>query len=179
MPCSTGIIVILHADFLYLLFYIHGLCYSTSHLLFLRVMRSGPKKMQTVTGKKALFMDCWNEINHIYLDYIFSVVCDTAGENVNAVVTCPASYLIQAITFASYGTPTGSCGSFVIGGCHSSTSVSVVSPLCIGLQTCSVPASNSEFGDPCSGTSKQLYIQVNCVGELTYDIIIPLSLTNN
>ncbi len=136
-------------------------------------------KIQAVTGKNTLCACMAAIIIFWFLEYIFSVVCGTAGENVNAVVTCPASYLIYAITFASYGTPTGSCGSFVIGGCHSSTSVSVVSPLCMGLQTCSVPASNSEFGDPCSGTSKQLYIQVNCVGELTFDSIIPLSLTNN
>jgi len=122
-------------------------------------------KIQTVTGKNTLCVCMAAIIISWFLEYIFSVVCGTAGENANTVVTCAASYLIKAITFASYGTPTGSCGSFAFGGCHSSTSESVVSPLCMGLQTCSVPASNSEFGDPCSGISKQLYIQVNCVGE--------------
>ena len=78
-------------------------------------------------------------------------------------MTCPASTVINAVTFASYGTPTGSCGSFVTSSCNAATSGTVVSGQCmVGQQSCSVSATNANFGDPCSNSVKRLYIQVGC-----------------
>eukprot|EP01036_Dinobryon_divergens_P035185 gene35185-45570_t len=98
-----------------------------------------------------------------------TVACGIASaEETYATVTCPTSYLIQTITFASYGTPTGSCGSFVVvSSCNAPSSVSYVSSQCTGRQTCSILASNSIFPDPCSGVGKIMYIQVGCVGPPT------------
>ncbi|XP_042390157.1 beta-galactosidase 15 [Zingiber officinale] len=43
---------------------------------------------------------------------------------------CDNNYIISDITFASYGTPAGSCQSFSLGKCHSESSLSVVTEAC-------------------------------------------------
>ena len=87
-------------------------------------------------------------------------VCATANENGNAVMIAPAGTIFKSVVFASYGTPSGTCGSFSIGGCHATNSTTIVSGYLIGNGgTINVPATNAVFGDPCSGTGKQLYIQ--------------------
>jgi hypothetical protein len=89
-------------------------------------------------------------------------ICATANENSNAVLTpANSSYYITSVTFASFGNPTGSCGSFVYGGCNSVTSQSVVQSLALYKNTAtSIEASTALFGDPCNGTAKRLYVQV-------------------
>ena len=93
-------------------------------------------------------------------------VCSLVGENNTASVSCPAGTSIQSIGFASFGTPTapgGDCTQGLsLGTCNGSNSVSVVSALCQGQSNCSVPATNTVFSDPCSGTRKALGIQVIC-----------------
>ncbi|MCH9755811.1 MAG: hypothetical protein K0U37_01295 [Gammaproteobacteria bacterium] len=90
------------------------------------------------------------------------IVCDTANEGGQVSITCPNPTTVQSIEFASYGTPTGSCGNFALGACHAATSVAVVEAACLGQTSCTVNASNGLFGDPCSGTPKRLYVEVTC-----------------
>jgi len=93
-------------------------------------------------------------------------VCATAAENANAVMTAPAGKVFTSVEFASFGTPTGTCGAFALGACNSANSVSVVSAALIGKSgTINIPATNTNFlGDPCSGTPKSLYIQATATG---------------
>jgi hypothetical protein len=87
-------------------------------------------------------------------------ICATAlAEGSTATLTCPPGNVITSIDFASYGTPTGECGAFQYGTCHSPTSLGVVEMACIGRTSCSVSASNAMFGEPCLGVHKRLYIQ--------------------
>src|SRR5258705_13989458 len=58
-------------------------------------------------------------------------VCGTANENGSLSLACPAGQTIASVQFASYGDPTGSCGSYVVGACNASKSVSVVSDACV------------------------------------------------
>ena len=88
-----------------------------------------------------------------------SSICATAAENGNLVLTAPAGGTISAITFASYGTPTGSCGSYATSACNAPTSTSVVTSACVGQNTCSIAANNTTFTDPCNGTVKKMYVQ--------------------
>ena len=89
-------------------------------------------------------------------------------------VTCPTSTVINSITFASYGTPTGSCGSFVTSSCDSTTSRSIVSFNCLGQHSCSISAGNANFGNPCLlNDAKTLNIQVGCTG-YAYSLIIKI-----
>jgi len=93
------------------------------------------------------------------------IVCGTTVSLVNegnsAIVNCPSG-VITDITFASYGTPTGSCGNFAIGECHASSSLSEVLAVCLGKSSCTMLSHNDVFGDPCVGTPKHLYIQATC-----------------
>ncbi|HJX62889.1 MAG TPA: PA14 domain-containing protein, partial [Polyangia bacterium] len=94
-------------------------------------------------------------------------VCRTANQGGTITLACPSGQIISSVGFASYGTPSGSCGAFTAGTCNASRSVSVVSSACIGKSTCRVSANKSTFGDPCVGTAKRLYAQVTCAGATT------------
>jgi hypothetical protein len=91
-----------------------------------------------------------------------SSVCGTAAEGANATLTCPTGQTIATVTFASFGTPTGACGSFAASSCDESASVAVVQALCVGRNSCSVPANTGTFGDPCNKVVKNLAIAVTC-----------------
>jgi hypothetical protein len=90
-------------------------------------------------------------------------ICGTTEEDGIAVLECPEGEIIVQVAFASYGTPEGECGGFAVGSCHAATAISVVEGLCLGRASCTVPASNASFGDPCRSTVKRLAIEVRCV----------------
>ncbi|XP_057529254.1 beta-galactosidase 3-like [Amaranthus tricolor] len=76
---------------------------------------------------------------------------------------CAPNQRISAITFASFGTPVGTCGSFEKGDCHASTSSAVLEKKCVGKQSCAVTVTNRNFGrDPCPNVLKQLSVQALC-----------------
>lgn len=97
-------------------------------------------------------------------------LCGTAPEGGTVTLTAPAGHTFISVTFASYGTPNGSCGAFTIGGCHAANSMSIVQTALIGNNSASIPATNGVFGDPCGGTVKRLYI------EAVYGVVTPLTL---
>jgi hypothetical protein len=88
--------------------------------------------------------------------------CTLVAESSVANLTCPTGQRIKSISFASFGNVIGMCGSLQAGTCHSATTVSIMSTLCVGKLSCSIPASTSIFGDPCSGTAKRLGVEVLC-----------------
>ncbi|KAL2892768.1 Beta-galactosidase 3 [Bienertia sinuspersici] len=76
---------------------------------------------------------------------------------------CGAGQTISSIEFASFGTPLGTCGSFVKGACHAENSHDVLKKLCIGKERCKVSISNSIFGgDPCRDVLKRLTVEAIC-----------------
>ena len=92
-------------------------------------------------------------------------ICGTAGEDGTATLTAPAGATFTSVEFASYGTPSGTCGSFALGGCHATNSLSIVQGYLIGQTgTVNIPATNALFGDPCDGTSKSLAVQATATG---------------
>ena len=92
-------------------------------------------------------------------------ICGTAGEDGTATLTAPAGATFTSVEFASYGTPSGTCGSFALGGCHATNSLSIVQGYLIGQTgTVNIPATNAVFGDPCGGTSKSLAVQATATG---------------
>ncbi|XP_035682150.1 uncharacterized protein LOC118419725 isoform X2 [Branchiostoma floridae] len=87
-----------------------------------------------------------------------------ACEHQTLTATCPAGQVIRIVS-ALYGRtqPEAVCGGAVYTTqCRSTTSLTVVQDRCNGQQSCSVTASNSEFGDPCVGTFKYLEIEYEC-----------------
>ena len=51
---------------------------------------------------------------------------------------------------------------FTLSACNAGNSLAAVSNRCVGRQSCSVPAENEIFGDPCLNKVKRLYIQATC-----------------
>ncbi|MEJ7627140.1 MAG: DUF2341 domain-containing protein [Ferruginibacter sp.] len=101
-------------------------------------------------------------ISNNQIDYIngtSGTLCSTVAEGGSATLTAPAGTVFINVAFASYGTPAGVCSSFSIGNCHATTSQAVAENYLLGNNTGTIPATNSVFGDPCSGTFKQLYVQ--------------------
>ncbi len=90
-------------------------------------------------------------------------VCGTANEGGVATATCPAGHVARWVLFGSYGNPSGSCDSgFARGGCQAGSSYTVVRNACLNQGSCSVAATNAQFGDPCGRTAKRLYFSLVC-----------------
>lgn len=85
--------------------------------------------------------------------------CATVNEGGTAAATIPDGFVIKRIDFLSYGTPNGSCGSFTLGSCHTGSTSNLNDRL--GTTSFSIPATNAQWGDPCPGIGKRLYIQVS------------------
>ncbi|KAF3512908.1 hypothetical protein F2Q69_00002410 [Brassica cretica] len=76
---------------------------------------------------------------------------------------CPVStHVITSINFASFGTPTGTCGSFSHGRCNGPRSLSIVRKACVGSRSCKVEVSTRVFGDPCRSLAKSLAVEASC-----------------
>jgi len=93
-----------------------------------------------------------------------STPCFTANGGNTISITCSNGLIITDVKFASYGTPTGTCGTYAISNCHAQCSSTVVSNACINRASCSIYASSASLGcgDPCFGTLKRLVVQVTC-----------------
>jgi len=93
-----------------------------------------------------------------------SIVCvGPIWESVPVTIQCPSiSQKISSVQFASYGTPTGTCGNFSLGKCIGGSSTAVVVDKCLDRNSCTFPIANNVFGDPCPGTGKHFYAQVVC-----------------
>jgi hypothetical protein len=84
-------------------------------------------------------------------------------EGADAVFACGAGATITGVTFASFGTPTGTCATgFSAGACDAGGSRAVVAAACVGLAACSIPVDVASFGDPCNGVHKVFSGTVAC-----------------
>ncbi|XP_021900324.1 beta-galactosidase 10 [Carica papaya] len=87
------------------------------------------------------------------------------GDNNVATVLlkCPKNTHISNVKFASFGTPTGTCGSYSKGDCHDPNSSSVVEKVCLGKTECAIELSEENFGkDLCPGITKKLAVEASC-----------------
>lgn len=85
---------------------------------------------------------------------------------------CPGTGKISAVKFASFGNPTGNCGTFAASKCAAANTSAWVAQLCIGKSQCTLPADTTvrdqesplvqALGDPCYGTAKWLSVQLAC-----------------
>ena len=74
-----------------------------------------------------------------------------------------ATGVIADIQFASYGTPSGSCGSWAVNAsCNEANTTAVVRAACVGKQACTVQAGPPNFDDPCYNVVKVLDVQATC-----------------
>ncbi|XP_072989067.1 beta-galactosidase 5-like [Typha latifolia] len=76
---------------------------------------------------------------------------------------CAPGQSISAIKFASFGTPSGTCGSFQQGSCHAPNSQTILEKKCVGQQRCTVTISPNNFGgDPCPKVMKRVAVEAIC-----------------
>nr|GMD32808.1 beta-galactosidase 10 [Ipomoea batatas] len=76
---------------------------------------------------------------------------------------CPTNTRVSLVTFASFGTPTGTCGSYTEGNCHDPNSVSLINKACMNQSECAVELSNRNFNmGLCPNTTKKLAVEVQC-----------------
>ena len=105
---------------------------------------------------------------------------EVAGQQMPPLVfKCEAlGAVVTNITFASFGTPTGTCatGLAIDPACDAKTSVAVVTALCLGKSECAVYANVSTFGDPCHQTKKSLAVQLVCGEAGGGSVAAPLAL---
>ena len=78
-------------------------------------------------------------------------------------LSCGEEGVISEVLFASFGTPTGSCGYYSTGSCHAESSVAVVKELCLGKENCYVPTDGDFWGNVCPGVTKWLSVAVQCM----------------
>lgn len=96
-------------------------------------------------------------------DLVETDVCASVPENEPLTLQCFGGAVINGVTFASYGLPNGTCGTFSAEpSCDASTSVAVMTAACKGKTSCTVSADNVTFGDPCFGIEKVLSVQAQC-----------------
>jgi hypothetical protein len=115
--------------------------------------------IQNISGNFPVDILIKNSVTGCQNNMSSGTVCGSVNENSTLTLTVPNSSTFTAINFASYGTPTGSCGSYVTSSCHAINSLSIVQAAAIGQSTFSLAASNGVFGDPCSGTVKRLNVE--------------------
>lgn len=92
------------------------------------------------------------------------MVWATANEGWNLSLSAPGGGTFTKVVFASYGTPSGSSGTYSQGSCHATNSILKVAQSFIGLTSGTIGASNGIFGDPCGGTYKRLNIVLQYEG---------------
>ena len=137
-----------------------------SVLLSFESIQATSQNQQNFIGLSMFKTDVMSDIGKTLTDnasYISSnltsnIIFATANENQNLVLQAPSGTIITAITFASYGNPTGTDGNFSISNCHAANSITIVEGYAIGNNSATIPATNSVFGDPCFGTAKKLYV---------------------
>ncbi|PKA46168.1 Beta-galactosidase 11 [Apostasia shenzhenica] len=77
---------------------------------------------------------------------------------------CPDRKVIQAVTFASFGNPSGMCGNYTVGSCHAPRTHNLVEKVCLGKASCILPVKGKayEANEQCVGTTATLAVQVHC-----------------
>ncbi|XP_057969924.1 beta-galactosidase 10 [Malania oleifera] len=82
---------------------------------------------------------------------------------VAAHLKCPESTRISSVNFASFGTPTGTCGSYVKGDCHDPDSTSMVERDCLNKSECTIELTEQNFNkDLCPSTTRKLAVEAVC-----------------
>ncbi|MES2389629.1 MAG: FG-GAP-like repeat-containing protein [Bacteroidota bacterium] len=95
-------------------------------------------------------------VEAVYIYKSGSTVSGQAAENTNLTLTAPSGAVFTAVTFANFGTTTGSAGSYATGSCHDDNSKAIVGNYLPGTATATIAANTTVFSDPCNGTVKTL-----------------------
>uniref|UniRef100_A0A2P2KG20 beta-galactosidase n=1 Tax=Rhizophora mucronata TaxID=61149 RepID=A0A2P2KG20_RHIMU len=85
------------------------------------------------------------------------------GKKASLHLKCPTHMHISTVKFASFGTPTGTCGSYNEGDCHDPNSIAVVEKVCLNRNECAVEINEENFSKSlCIGRTRKLAVEVAC-----------------
>jgi hypothetical protein len=99
------------------------------------------------------------------------ITCGSAPEGATFVLRCATGQTVNDVTFASFGRPTGTCGTpalTISPTCHLPVSRGYVQALCMGKASCilrvvkGASAGGVTLTDPCPGKAKVLAARVSC-----------------
>ena len=94
-------------------------------------------------------------------------LCGCASDGATVLLNCTAGGAITAVTFASVGTPSGTCGNLSAGTCSGdpAKAKAYVAQQCVGKRSCTLDADIKTFNsgkDPCFGVPKRVAVEVTC-----------------
>ena len=128
----------------------------------------------TYTGSEAVFTETVTAVSGLVTgdvisgatyNYSASAITGTVSGFVNEgqtlTLSAPSGSIFTSIAFASYGTPNTGSTPYTQSACHAASSSTKVGESFIGLNSASIGANNSVFGDPCGGTYKKLAVTLN------------------
>lgn len=104
-------------------------------------------------------------------------VCGYTFEGGSFTLNAPSPSVFTSVNFASYGSPSGTCGNYLISSCHATNSLVVAEDSIVGRTSATINANNGVFGDPCFGTGKQMYVQASYANNTTIGSLPPSSYT--
>ncbi|OQR90780.1 hypothetical protein THRCLA_09207 [Thraustotheca clavata] len=146
-------------------FSINATCHNTNSIATITSQCYG-NNLCSVFASDALFPDTCVGVNKslaIVAKCISNdIIGGTAIEGTSLSLVCPSNEVVQSIEFASFGTSTGSVGSFATGACNDPNSLLVVQQACLGKRNCLLQADSNAFTDTCYGTQKHLSVQAKC-----------------
>ncbi|KAH9727352.1 Beta-galactosidase 3 [Citrus sinensis] len=88
---------------------------------------------------------------------------ESSNSNAAVHLKCPKNRSISTVKFASFGTPTGKCGSFSMGDCHDPNSTPVVEKACLNKNKCAIELTEANFNEGlCPDATKKLAVEVMC-----------------
>lgn len=100
-------------------------------------------------------------------------VCGQAYES-NSLSMTASLGTFRSVNFASYGAPTGSCGTFIYGNCHLMQSFIAAEDSLLGNSTGNYLGANMTFGvDPCFGIGKNTRIMASYAEDVTISNLSP------
>ncbi|XP_065864530.1 beta-galactosidase 15-like [Euphorbia lathyris] len=89
-------------------------------------------------------------------------VCGNAYQGKVLELSCQGGKTFSDITFASFGSPNGACGSFTQGNCHVDA-LPIVQKACLGKEKCSLLVSKDSFGAlSCQSDTYRLAVEAVC-----------------
>ncbi|PKA64758.1 Beta-galactosidase 3 [Apostasia shenzhenica] len=100
----------------------------------------------------------------IDLDNWQNAIGSNGGGRASLHLVCHGNASISSIKFASYGNPSGACGSYQRGTCHHLSSTAVIETACLNKRECSITLSEDWFPtkDFCPGITKSLAVDAVC-----------------
>ncbi len=106
---------------------------------------------------------CDAQIGYVSIG-VTSQQCGQGPEGAIVNLACEPGRTITSVDFASFGNPTGFCGTYKAGTCSGGSTLQAIKTACLGKANCALTVASSLLGDGCAGQAKSLDVQVTCMG---------------